>query len=59
MKRDVTLRAMNLVTFDVVSMPSTITSVMLATIKHKTSCKPTLFFFYQVSVLIYLIHSVD
>lgn len=58
MKRDVTLRAMNLVTFDVVSMPSTITSVMLATIKHKTSCKPTLFF-YQVSVLIYLIHSVD
>lgn len=43
MTRDVTLGTMNLVTFDVVSVPSKITSAMLATIKHKTSCKPTLF----------------
>jgi len=40
--RDVTLGTMNLVTLDVVSVPSKITSVMLTTIKHKTSCKPTL-----------------
>lgn len=58
MTRGVTLGTMNLVTFDVVAVPSKITSVMLATIKHKTSCKPTIFF-YQVSVLIYLIHSVE
>lgn len=43
MTRDITLGAMNLVTFDVVSVPSKITSAMLATIKHKNSCKPTLF----------------
>lgn len=34
MTREITLGTMNLVTFDVVSVPSKITSVMLATIKH-------------------------
>lgn len=58
MTRGVTLGTMNLVTFDVASVPSKIISVMLAAIKHKTSCKPTIFF-YQVSVLIYLVHSVE